>query len=179
MIIETLEIWKDIEIEEFKWLYQVSNLWIVKSLWNNFNRKEKILKPYFMNWYICVPFTNNWYRKNLKIHRLVASAFHWLDLKNPKQLACHKNDIRDDNREYNIFVWSLKDNTQDMIIKKRDNLFWKPSKIILQFTKYWDFIKEWNSMSEIFRELWILQSSINRCCNWVTKIAKWFVWKYK
>ena len=37
------EIWKD--IKGFEQLYQISNLGNVKSLSNNFSRKEKILKP--------------------------------------------------------------------------------------------------------------------------------------
>ena len=55
--------------------------------------------------------------KKYGIHRLVAYLFLWLDIKNKNIFACHKNDIRDDNRLENIFVWTPQDNTQDMISK--------------------------------------------------------------
>ena len=67
-------IWKD--IKGYEGVYQVSNAGLVKSLGNDFARKEKILKPITSKkGYLSV----NLYKKNVmkkfKVHRLVAEAF--------------------------------------------------------------------------------------------------------
>ena len=62
------EIWKD--IKGFEQLYQISNLGNVKSLSNNFSRKEKILKPKQRKGYLYVGLCKNgkrkYYSANLK-----------------------------------------------------------------------------------------------------------------
>ena len=52
------------------------------------------------------------------------------------------------------------------------------AKKILQFTKYGEFIKEWQSASEAHRELGIRQSNICACCNGKRKYASGYIWRY-
>ena len=104
------EIWKDI-----KWynnVYSVSNLWRIKN-----KKYNKILKWTITNsWYRCITLS----KIPVRVHRLVASAFLWLNLKfTGNNLVCHKNDIRDDNRLENLFLWTHKDNAEDKVKKWR------------------------------------------------------------
>ena len=55
----------------------------------------------------------------------------------------------------------------------------KRSKIILQFTKDGEFLREWPSSHEIERTLKFSRSAIRACCNRKTKLAYSFIWRYK
>ena len=74
------EIWKD--IPWYEWLYQVSNLWRIKSLpryiKNQYWNKALILKQSIIMWYNCVNLYKDKKHKNWKVHRLVISSFIWL-----------------------------------------------------------------------------------------------------
>ena len=52
------------------------------------------------------------------------------------------------------------------------------AKKILQFTKSGEFIREWPSATEAYRQLGIAQSSICSCCNGKCKSAGGDIWKY-
>ena len=118
--IKIMETFKD--IPWYEWLYQVSDLWNVKSLkrfvncWPNwYMSKDKILKSNknIKKWYVSVILSKNWDKKDFNIHRLVAWVFLWLNMDDKKQFACHRNDIRDDNRLENLFIWTASENMQD------------------------------------------------------------------
>jgi len=110
------------DIPWYEWLYQISNFWIVKSLpkvWSG-GHNWKILGA-TINWagYYIVTLFKDKKRRIFGVHRLVLSAFEWLDLESSKQCACHKNDVRNDNRLENLFIGTHKDNSQDCIKKWR------------------------------------------------------------
>lgn len=92
-----IEIFKD--IPWYEWIYQVSNLWNIISLWNEFSRKEKRLKfDYTKHWYCKVQLNQYWIRKKFLVHRLVMLTFVW-----PSTLEVnHINHITDDNRLDNL-----------------------------------------------------------------------------
>jgi len=184
-----MEEWKD--IVWYEWIYQVSNLWRVMSLkfW-----KKKILKTWIRKWwYSTVIFSNNKNKKTFIVSRLVGIYF----VDNPYNLpfACHKREElvnwKLDDSASNIWWWTAEDNARDKIWKWREYTvfrinhpvrwkFWidhHRSKKILQFSKENIFIKEWDSIADIERELWV--SHIVHCCKWNRKTAWWFIWKYK
>ena len=70
------EIWKD--VVGYEWLYQVSNLWLVKWLpkvsWFLF-KNGRILKPTKNSRYLKVKLSLNSIKKDFYIHRLVALNF--------------------------------------------------------------------------------------------------------
>lgn len=180
------EIWKD--IPWYEGLYQVSNLGRVKSItrerynWAKRIYKEKILK-FWKRWhYLKMCLYKNNKSKSITVHRLVAQAFLWLEISNLKILVCHKDDNPINCNLDNLFLWTHKDNTQDMM-KKWRNLFYKEwefkPKSILQFDKEWIFIREWNSMAEASRELSVRHNWISQCCTWRYKSSWWYTWKYK
>ncbi len=189
-----MEEWKD--IEGYEWIYQISNLWRVKSLkfW-----KEIILKQNkHRDWYSLIGLSNKWVKNICVSSRLVAIHF----IPNPLNLPCvlHKIETLDENWmlynwEDNLFWGTHKENMQDMHRKWRANncfnikalksMLWKfwenhnRSRKIIQFSKKWEFIKEWWSIIDCWKNLKIHKWSISHCCRWNTKTAGWFIFKYK
>lgn len=194
------EIWKD--IPWYEWYYMVSNLGRVKSLDRYVRYNENslqisrwtILSHWISRWY-CTVHLSKYKQVSYKVHRLVASAFLWLDLysftdRKTSLCVCHKNDIRNDNRVENLFLWTYRENNQDKAMKWRslkwslNPMFWKTglmnprSKTVYQYDFEMNFIKKWDSASVVSREIWINQSSISQCCLWKYKSAGWFKWSY-
>lgn len=185
------EEWRD--IPWYEWLYQVSNMWRVKS----FRRwRTMVLKPSKITWWLWVRLIG----KTYKVHRLVASAFLWLWLdsfvdQKHSICVCHHNDDPSDNRLDNLFLWTKKDNNTDKIKKWRarywymfgdkNPMYWvkwslnKNSKKVKQFSIDWTFINEWDSMASASRHLNIHDwfKAISRNCKWKTNTAYWFIWK--
>lgn len=131
-----LEVWKD--IAWYEWIYQVSDLWNIKNIKRNCNLcfwTAKLTE----HKYIWLHKHNK--RKYFFIHRLVWQAFLWLDINDRKTLVCHIDDNPANNSVDNLFLWSHKDNMQDMVNKWRaSQANSKYRKIIkLLYTKY----KEW------------------------------------
>lgn len=104
------EIWKD--IIGYELLYQVSNLWNVKSikkLWWNWKRfyelKEYLLKPWLSikKWYLSVALCKNWKPKTYMIHQLVAE--HFIPWKQQWNIVNHK-DTNKLNNAYSNLEWT-------------------------------------------------------------------------
>lgn len=168
-----MEIWKD--INWYWWEYQISNLWKVKSF-KSWIEKIMIFSIW-KRWHSSITLSLNWIWLRTSAHRIVAKNF----IPNPLNLPCvlHKKEDLDENWALynwsdNLFWWTQKDNIQDMLKKWRASKFhkwkfWKyhpKSKGVNQYTKEWIFIKTWNSIMDVQRELWIDQSSICKSCNW-------------
>lgn len=189
------EIWKD--IPWYEWLYQVSNFGRVKSFKNgrHWVWKERILKTLRCKCYQRVRLFNDLLGKQYLVHRLVAQSF--IPNYENKPLVCHIKEDLDENWTLynwadNLFWWTHQENSQDRDIKWRSNCifnikhsckwkFWKDnfnSKKIDQYSKEWEFIKQWDSFSDVHRELWISISSISQSCSMKRKSAWWFIWKY-
>ena len=176
---------------DYTWLYQASNYGRIKSLSRIVNScynstqtiQEKILKyDYKRYWYLSVKLCKNNKAKHYQVHRLVWLAF--LGLKDDsKILVCHKDDNPQNNHKDNLFLWTQKDNMQDMVKKWRHWIAWifwalHASAIkINQYTKDWEFIKTWGSIIDIQTELWINSWNICSCCRWREKYKT--AWGYK
>lgn len=171
-----MEIWKNIP----NWNnYKISNFWNVKSLkfW-----KEKLLKPWLSNWYKVINLRQDNIQKSMKIHRLVMFAFDWINNSDIN----HINWIKTDNRVENLERCTPGENQKHcyrMWLRKPYVInkwkFWKEhpkSKKVNQYTKQWEFIKTWDSMMDIERELNISNTSISYVCKGKGKTAWWFKW---
>lgn len=178
-----MEIWKD--IPWYEWKYQVSNMGNVKNLY-------KILKQQKNRGYLQVYLYKNYKRYTIWIHRLVANAF----IPNPenKLEVNHINWIKDDNKLENLEWCTRFENMQHAhnFLKIKNHFkynnpkpfLWKTwilcknSKKVNQYDLEWNFIKTWDCMWDVQRELWIYQALISKCCLWKRNKTWWFIWKY-
>lgn len=195
------EIWKD--IVWYEWLYQVSNLGNVKRILfiNNkiIKKQNKILKnKKDVYWYLYVILCKNSKQKTFKVHRLVAQAF----ITNPenKPQVNHKDFVRNNNCVKNLEWCTAKENNDHKIISKRQiksfnvlfyqkkfnkkirnlikNVKLKLMKEVIQYNKYWIFIKKYKSIKHASFENKIDNWDISKCCKWKRKTAWWYIWKY-
>jgi len=170
------ERWKD--IEGYSGLYQISNYGRIKTFYNKKTNESsdsgQILKVFKDNdGYFIIDLcfkdkANNYYRH--LIHRLVAKAF----LPNPenKKQVKHKNKIRTDNRACNL-EWSSGS------MKGRFGKDNHRSKKILQYDLKGKLIKEWESITQINKELGFSVQNIRFVCRGEQKKCNGYIWRYK
>ena len=187
------EIWQD--IEDYKGLYQVSNLGRVKSLkritigekYGKHKIKEKILKEGKCGKYNIVILRKNGQNKTFYIHRLVAKAF--IDNINNYPEINHKdgNTINNNvknlewcNRSYNIKhsyrILKRKINVKGFIEYNE-----RHKRKINQYDLNGNFIKTWNSIKDAENFLNLKYSgSICECCQHKKgrKSAHGYKWEY-
>ena len=182
------EIWKDIEGYENK--YQISNLGRVKSLYL-INRqatipREKILSPgHNLQGYLFVTLSKNGkLSKHLSIHRLVAK--HFIPNPNNYPVVNHINGIKTDNCVENLEWCTQKYNIQQSYKNGQQKPTWKGktgklSPLSIKINQYDldnNFIKKWDCLRDVQRELNIFASDISKCCKGVKKTAGGYRWRY-
>jgi len=181
------EIWKD--IIWYEWLYQISNLGRVKSLfdWRWWNKRIKFLSGWNIKGYRIVILNNKKSCNHILIHRLVAQHF----ISNPenKKQVNHKNWIKNDNNVENLEWVTASENVQhsyDFLWKKcwwwNKWKFWKLStyfKPVCRYSLLWELIDEFESISDACRNLWLRHPWISQCCNWKYKSSQGYIWKFK
>lgn len=167
-----IEVWKD--ILGYEGLYQISNLGRVKSFVKTSDGKIlKQRKPKNMYNYVVLTKKNN-KKKTLKIHRLVAEAF----IPNPNRLPCinHKDENKQNNNANNLEWCSFKYNNNYGTRIKRSSL--KQGKPVYQFDLKGNFIKKWESISEVEKVLGYQHQGISHCCTLKVKSAYNYIWSH-
>lgn len=183
-----MEEWKD--IEGYEGLYKVSSFSRIKSLKRIVNNnggikilKERVLKGRKINnRYLSVSLCKDGKQKTYLIHRLVAQAF----IPNPdnKPYVDHINTNIYDNRVENLRWCTQKENCNNPLTKIKHINSIKVGKLnpnskeILQFSLNGDFIRKWDCIADVKRNLEYHTSSISNCCLCNRKTAYGYKWKY-
>ena len=166
------EEWRD--IIGYEGLYQVSNLGRVKSFLYYNGTNERIIKPIRLkNGYYNVSLSKNKISKKIYIHRLVADAF----IPNPNSypIINHKDENPSNNCADNLEWCTQKYNMNYGKLKEKQK---RESKSVLQYDLNNNFIKKWNSIADVERELNITHCNIVACLKNRRNNAGGFVWKY-
>lgn len=159
------ETWKD--LINYEGLYQASNRGRIRSTKTLRILKQNLNKN---NGYMQITLHKDGYCKTHSVHRLIAMTF----IKNPNNLPQinHKNEIKTDNDVCNMEWCDNKYNcnygTKTESVKKKTN----------QYTVRGEFIKTWNSLTEIQDKLGFRKSNLSSCCNGKLPTAYGFVWRY-
>jgi hypothetical protein len=183
------EIWKS--VIGFNSFYEVSNYGNVRSInriviretikgFENLNYTGRILKQYQeKSGYLMVRLSSNCNGKTIRVHRLVAMVF----IENPenKQTINHKDGNKLNNNYCNLEWATQLENNQHAIknglIKRNKTKAINQKISVSQFSLEMVFIKRWDSVTQICKELNFSSSSILRCIHGKYKSSYGFIWK--
>ena len=177
------EIWKD--IKNFEGLYQASNLGRIKSLTHiaDGNHKSKTRK---INGKILSTTHNpsvilykNGKRYAKYVNHLIAEVF----IPNPNNYPCVRHI---DKNQYNNNIYNLEWGTYPDNLRKKCYLKGKfgkehnRSKKINQYDKNGNFIKTWDCISDVTKQLKISSANIVKCCQHKKNrnSAGGYIWEY-
>lgn len=176
---DNIEIWKP--VVGYEDCYIVSSLGRVRSLDrydSRGHRRSGCIRKMIMekNGYLRIALKN----KKHFVHRLVAEAF----IPNPenKPFIDHINTIRSDNRVENLrWVTKKENNNNPLTLKKHRNASLGNKnprhRKVLQYDKYGNFIREWDTITEAETTLNITHK-IHFVCQGKGKTCGGYIWKY-
>jgi hypothetical protein len=190
------EVWKDVAIEGFGEIYQVSNLGRVRSkdrlesrvngktnTCYQFTRKGQILKQKPNQYgYIQLELNNSKRKKNILVHRLVAMTF--IGLPNDEKHQVNHIDGNKTNNQIENLEWvTAKENMRHahnnkLIVHKKGEFSPRAKKIMQIDKNSGEIIKIWGCVKSIETELNYLQGNISDVANGNGKTAYGFKWKY-
>ncbi len=178
---EEIEIW--LPFPEYEGHYEISNMGRVRSL--KYNRITLMSPRKGVKGYIYASVTLKNINKKKFVHRAVAIAF----IPNPNNHpeVNHLDSNRGNNKVTNLSWCTHQENVRyswdtngrvgpDKGKFGKDN---KDSKKVIQYDLKMNFIREWDSLADIERELKFSKSNVWSCCKGKYDSAYGFIWKYK
>lgn len=162
------EIWKD--IDGYEGDYQISNIGNVKSLKNNI-----ILVPSITVYgYKRVCLSKNGIKKNMVIHRLVATAF--VENPNKYKIVNHKDENKLNNNADNLEWCDIKYNTNyGTCIERRAK---NKQRAVVQYDRDMNYIKTYESIKQASNGNYSMYTHIGQCCRGELKTVGGYVWRY-
>lgn len=175
-----MEEWRD--IIGFEGYYKASDLGRVKSLRRNGTiSNERILKgTKHHTGYVVVQLQKNGSKKMALVQCLVWEAFNG---EKPEGMQVnHINEDKTDNRLCNLNLMTPKENTNwgtGIQRRKEARKNGNGSKPVIQLDLDGNYINEYPSTREVFRQTGYFTAAISGCCNGKYKQAYGYVWKFK
>ena len=167
-----MEEWKI--IPGFNNQYQISNTGRVK------NNSGRIIKPQVSNCgYYRVQLSKDKVKKKYSVHRLVYLSFVGSIPEN--MCVNHMNEVKTDNRPENLNLLTQEENLNWGTRNKRagqTNTNGSRSRPVDQYDLKGNFIKRWESASEIERQLGYGQRNISANCRGKGHMRYGYIWKY-
>ena len=161
--------WK--AINGYEGIYEINHLGEVRRV-----DTGNILKGYIgADGYRRVGLTVSGKSKPFLLHRLIATAF----IPNPNNYPCvnHKDEIKSNNSIDNLEWCTYKYNLNFGTRNARANQSRK--KPILQFSKSGEFIREWDSVTDLKNITGMDITHVSSCCRGTRKTANGYRWQYK
>ena len=137
---------------------------------------NKELKGYIRkDGYVIITLSKGGKKYKYYLHRLVAETF----IPNPDNLpqVNHKDEDKSNNCVSNLEWITPKDNCNYGTRNERQGL--GHSKPIEQYDLEGNFIKEWDSATQVERDLGFNHSNISKCCLGRYNVAYNYKWKFK
>lgn len=170
------EIWKP--IKGYEGFYEVSNFGNIKSLNYNKTGKQRLLTTRDNGrGYVYVVLSKEGIHRNKYVHRLVAESFVENTRKGIAKEVNHKDECTSNNYYKNLEWVTRKEN--NIYGTRLEKVAKARSKIVVQYDKNGNLIREWKSACEIQRVLGFSQGHISNCCLCKTKSAYGYKWVYK
>lgn len=188
-----------IALENERWVWAKTfngdySHYLVSDMGRCWNCKTKQFVGHWLNgyWTVCLSKSRK-ETECLMVGRLMLISFgipipeHLKDLPTNK-VHCMHLDGDSTNNNLSNFAWgdSNENANEENAIRRKSEAhkgkFGKEhqkSKQIIQYTKYGEFIKEWDCMTDVERELGINHSSISACARGKRPTAGGYIWKYK
>lgn len=157
-----------VEIEGFE-NYEVSNLGKVRNI-----KSGRLLKPWIIqSGYLGLCLYENNKRKNLLLHKIIATAF----IDNPEEKPCvnHIDENKLNNDLSNLEWCTVRENNMHGTRTKRAAE--KHFKKVIQLDLNDNVLNEFESIKQAERETGIYATSISACCNGKRKSAGKYKWR--
>ncbi len=185
-----MEEWRD--VKGYEGYYQVNPFGEIRRLHKHTaNRKLKAVLDKDGYLYVCL--SRNGISKNHRVHRIVAEAF--LEKNNTHSQINHKDENKQNNHYTNLewcdCIYNNNYGTRNRRISKtktgvpaawmigKTGRFCPNSKVVYQYDKNMNFIREWECANQVERELGFASSNINTNARGKMKTAYGFIWKYE
>lgn len=143
---------------------------IFKRNWNRSGTTREVKQTLHPDGYLTIMYKG----KRVTSHRLLAKAF----ISNPDNLPQinHRDEVKTHNDVFNIEYCDAKYNCNYGTRTERSSK--SRSKKVYQYTLDGEFVREWQSATEVERQLSFYQGNICNCCNGKKKSAHGFIWSY-
>lgn len=150
--------------------YEISNWGRVRNTRTNRILKTKV---HYKTGYVQVGLHKDGISKTFSVHRLV--ALHFIPNPNPyKDIQVnHKNEVKTDNYWLNLEwcdnEYNCNYGTKNEKVRKRTE----------QYSLDGEYIRTWNSLTEIEETLGYRKPNLSNCCKGVLPQAYGFIWRYE